>query len=889
MKVVWYMLKTLFIRFIWLCYLAWIKIVWYMLKTLYRVWPTVVFVVSWCLLELAWGLVLIVTWIGLNIYCYMTRSVSPPPTTVESSSTPHANVSPRATRDITVVSYVATSTTTPVGTAGVIAATRPTNTVRNISDDSCLLATTKDKSSSVGPQFCQSTTIGTLAGKAINKPCTTKHGSSTVSESLPSLPPSSLPAVTKIFTETSPSAPVASPRRQSLNTRPVARLIDSEVTSSVSSTQNDNTTPASDITVCDPTKHAPVSAVRSTVMQYNSNCTSIQVSANVHSSYQYITVAPEPDNSASEATHIKVLSAEPSNTLSFPSTTIPRAAAPASKFRDVSVTSDRAVATAVENITIKRDRPNICSPVTTHEETVKNANIATRYALDSYSTNGKKVSVIASSSSSSCSSSLLSHHGINAQSNCNVTSTTTVHISATTNTVRNTSANSCLVTTTKAVIPEVCQSTTVGTLTGKAVDKPCTTKHDSSTVSKSLPSLPPSSLPAVTVDKRFAATSSSAPVAAPRRQSSNTRPVVTLTDSEVTSPVCTTQNDNTTPASNITVCIPTKHAPVSAARPIAMQYTSNCTSIQATANGHGNPQLVTVAPQPVSSTSEAARITVRNVRVIQSAEPSNTLSFPSTTIPRAAAPASKFQDISVTSDRAVATAVENITVKRDNICSAPVTTHEETVKYDNTATRYTLDSSADNVEKVSLVAPSSASSSSSLLSRHIINAQSNYCDSASTATMPLYTASTSTTQTDKHSKFPLSDEYEFRLVCDVCFKPKSELMLSERNHSCRQDMLAVKRTIGTNEWRWIRQRDASIKFKGDYAMCNRYQYGTGNSCYYRCSYAHCDAERRLWDMEKKSTFSVTKFISAHQTSAPICSVKTILDKYPVSTIGLLFS
>jgi len=138
---------------------------------------------------------------------------------------------------------------------------------------------------------------------------------------------------------------------------------------------------------------------------------------------------------------------------------------------------------------------------------------------------------------------------------------------------------------------------------------------------------------------------------------------------------------------------------------------------------------------------------------------------------------------------------------------------------------------------------------------------------------------TCTKQTDEHSQFPLSHEYEYRLVCVMCFKPKTELMLPVRTHSCRQDVLAVKK-IGTSQWHWIRQRKSYIQFKGDYAMCFKRQ--NGNSCYSGCTYAHCDAEKQLWNMEKYSTFSTDKFITAHRTAAPLCNVQNLLDKHPVS-------
>jgi len=217
--------------------------------------------------------------------------------------------------------------------------------------------------------------------------------------------------------------------------------------------------------------------------------------------------------------------------------------------------------------------------------------------------------------------------------------------------------------------------------------------------------------------------------------------------------------------------------------------------------------------------------------------------------------------------------VHNMPDTPDNVCSEPVT---DQMKCTNSAVGCPL-----NDEKV----PSDDSpppSSSSLLSRQVLSVTSSNFDRRPTSTevAPLYTASPNPmpTESDEQSQFPLSDEYEFRLVCDMCFKPKTEKM-TKTSHSCRQDMLAVK-IAGTSQWYWIRHRKTFVIFKGDYAMCTNRQ--CGRRCFNGCTYAHCEAERQLWNMEKKSTFSIAKFISDHQISAPISSVKSLLDKYPVS-------
>jgi len=307
-----------------------------------------------------------------------------------------------------------------------------------------------------------------------------------------------------------------------------------------------------------------------------------------------------------------------------------------------------------------------------------------------------------------------------------------------------------------------------------------------------------------------------------------------------------------------------------------VQYDSNCIRIQDSANAHSYQRLDTVEPKPkpVNCASDAAHITQPTVEhATQSAEPSRTWLFPNITPPRAAAPANKFQSTARTSEQLAA--VENTSVKLGKVYSALVATHEETMESTSSAVRYTPDSCARSDGNVPVI----ASTSSTSLSHSSINYKQSVCNAVPPS---IASTVTRTKQTDEHSQFPLSHEYEFRLVCVMCFKPKTELMMPERTHSCRQDVLAVKqKKIGTSQWHWIRQRKPYIYFKGDYAMCFKRQ--NGYSCYSGCTYAHCDAERQLWNMEKYSTFSTDKFITAHQASAvSLCNVKNLLDKYPVS-------
>lgn len=428
---------------------------------------------------------------------------------------------------------------------------------------------------------------------------------------------------------------------------------------------------------------------------------------------------------------------------------------------------------------------------------------------------------------------------------------------AATETVTKFSGDSCFLTSTKAqfnsVQPEPCQKTAV---TGAASsDKSCTKKPCSAAVPESLPS----SSSSVVAKGEDDTTSLSTSAASPREESSSSTAVADVINPVVKSSVRNTPSESVCRPSNSAASIPVKFTPVATIRPI-----TNPTIIQAD----------TVEPRPVNSASKAAQC-----HVTQFVQPSSTLSSPNIILKQTAAPANQSSDTSKTPEHAATTAVENIYVK-----PVSCTNEEKRAKNPNSVINFVSDSCGRNDGKDTVVC--SSLSSLSMLSSHTTcsNVQSNSGSSLTDTThfSTSSVANTGTNQTDKHAQFPLGEAYEFQLVCDICFKPKTEQMtMGVRPHSCRQDMLAVKE-VGTSQWHWIRERKPYIRFKGNYQMCIKHQYGRPNSCYNGCTYAHCDAERRLWDLEKQSAFGISEFISAHRKSAPICNVESLLNKYPVN-------
>jgi len=473
----------------------------------------------------------------------------------------------------------------------------------------------------------------------------------------------------------------------------------------------------------------------------------------------------------------------------------------------------------------------------------------------------------------------------------------TEHLSVATDTIANTltdtSTNGCFAKPANAesnfARREINRSTTVDTLTGKVIDKSGATKHDLSALSKSLTLSASSSLPAVVT-----ATSSSAAINLPEIRSTSSQPVAGPTNLAVTSSFG--RQDVSAPLAVSTAesmsSILIKYDSVDTVRPVTVRDNDlSGTSIQASANARSINQPNRVERNPIHLTLMTGNITVSSGQYVTRC--STGLPYPNTTPNRAAASASKPYASNDTSKHSAASAVESSSATPDVVRSA-VPNREVTVKCTDYAASFSLQSCASNDTNVSTVSSplrpslSSSSLSSSLPSSFSSDHDSSFdysfdssCEIVSVDAKPPYTASTSSAASDERFRFPLSDEYDFRLVCNTCFKPKTAEMMPQREHGCRQDMLAVNK-IGTDQWCRIRQRNTSVMFEGDYVMCR-----DGKNCYKRlsgCSYAHCDAERRLWNLEKKSTLSVAEFISEHKISAFVCDVKSLLDKYPVSTI-----
>jgi len=972
------------------CAFVW-SIAWYFLRKscslIWRLLKVVCYVafavVTWCLSECTWVLLLVLfllSWIILKIYCHMVRSHYPPSPGAETTgiTTASSHVSPNVTRDIDlpVVSRITTSKITTDSTAAT------PSRVANTYADSCFITTTKVESDSVRPEIARSTIIDTVIGTAEGSR-TIEHGCSAVSKSL-LVSASSSPAVTTsktiAATSSSPSESASAPSVRSssitttagpintslspssaqsvinsnpakLETAPAVEPIESHAFSNrklttnrtsvkTSSNQQSTTADAKPVAVTSSSQSASASAatVRSSSIaavhvvssMTTSSITTVSTAAtpsrvaNTYGGSCFVTtttvesVRPEDSRSTiigtvtgaakgSDTTEhcsfavskpllvsassspavttsktIATTSLSPSTSASAPSvrsSSITVAVGPTNTSVSLSNTQSVTICNETKNVTAAEVKPVESYVISNRKLSANQTSVKINSSQQSTTVDAKPVAATSFSLPSASAASVRSSSITAVVSRATTSSITTDSTAATPSRIANTYGDSCFVTRTKveseSVRPEVCRSTIIGTMTGTA-EGSRTTEHGSSAVSKSL-LVSAFSSPAVTTSKTIAATSSSqsASASAPSVRSSSITVAAGPTNTSVS--LSNTQS--------VTNCNETKTVTAAEVKPVESYDISNrkLSAVQTSVAISSSYQSTTVEAKPVNYISDAtAGITAvqtvpTNVQH-QSAEPSSNFRSADTSVQQAAASASK-----KSKGARQTLAVQNASVQLDCAYSATVrpSIHYKIVNKNDSVIHYPFESCTESDKKDSIT-------SAFQLSHHGADDSQSACAAAEADTMyhapPPATTTTTTTNikpANVHSQFPLSKDYEFRLVCDMCFKPKAEEMMSERTHSCRQDILAVKK-IESSQWRWIRQRNISIRFLGDYGLCRKYQYGRPKSCYTKCSYAHCDAERLLWNLEKNSTFRMTEFISGHQITAPIGSVASLLENYPVS-------
>ena len=129
-------------------------------------------------------------------------------------------------------------------------------------------------------------------------------------------------------------------------------------------------------------------------------------------------------------------------------------------------------------------------------------------------------------------------------------------------------------------------------------------------------------------------------------------------------------------------------------------------------------------------------------------------------------------------------------------------------------------------------------------------------------------APSSSTPVIPELQFPLSGEYDFKLACRACFAKIGEGRKGYRYvntpHVCSKTVLIInKRSPPGLNWIKIRTRPpAKSNHYGTYKICA--QYSQDQPCKVReenCTFAHNQAEIKLWSMDKEGIFNIEGFIN----------------------------
>ncbi|XP_025107228.1 helicase with zinc finger domain 2-like isoform X5 [Pomacea canaliculata] len=118
-------------------------------------------------------------------------------------------------------------------------------------------------------------------------------------------------------------------------------------------------------------------------------------------------------------------------------------------------------------------------------------------------------------------------------------------------------------------------------------------------------------------------------------------------------------------------------------------------------------------------------------------------------------------------------------------------------------------------------------------------------------------------------RWPLADEFQFRLACKICFMKTGEgykgyNYVPNQAHSCSREYLIIRRLKQNENLNWIKIRPFPQLFNNRFAefkMCQ--QFANALPCKIgemRCTFPHNNIEMKVWYMERDGEFSVTKFI-----------------------------
>ncbi|XP_070186287.1 3'-5' exoribonuclease HELZ2-like isoform X2 [Littorina saxatilis] len=130
-------------------------------------------------------------------------------------------------------------------------------------------------------------------------------------------------------------------------------------------------------------------------------------------------------------------------------------------------------------------------------------------------------------------------------------------------------------------------------------------------------------------------------------------------------------------------------------------------------------------------------------------------------------------------------------------------------------------------------------------------------------------------------------DYDYKVVCPECFPYDNfpgRYHYNPHTHICEENVLIVKQRFPNAPWQRVRERTNHRDFPGKYILCHSVLNGKPELCRYgeaSCSFAHNEAEQRIWAMEKMGRFSITDFILQNRNTASTrgFTVNEVLKKY----------
>ncbi len=137
--------------------------------------------------------------------------------------------------------------------------------------------------------------------------------------------------------------------------------------------------------------------------------------------------------------------------------------------------------------------------------------------------------------------------------------------------------------------------------------------------------------------------------------------------------------------------------------------------------------------------------------------------------------------------------------------------------------------------------------------------------------------------------FPLADTHNYALTCSLCTFPVNEPkkgyyhIKHTLQHSCDRNILLICKKR-SSEWIQIRKRNKQY-FYGKYGLCRYFTSSIQRPCgrgQNRCTFAHSNEEKILWNQDKEGVFNIADFIQEQSNTSSTSNniIITFANSYP---------